>query len=135
MALVTIPYGSVGQPAREVSNDLQQVELFTGVTSSFFTDLPYAEDTDLPAWSVVGVDGSGDLVLALNDKTVQVLGVLFAPVLSGTGETGTATIARDGCFNPAALNWDVSYDTDAKKAVAFDGAPSPTQITTQAILG
>ena len=33
-----------------------------------------------------------------------------------------------GCFNMDALVWDASYNTDAEKAAAFAGAPTPTTI-------
>ena len=133
--MANIPYGDVGQAAYDVSDDLTVQELYTGTHSSFFSDFPYAESTELSAFSVVGVNADGDLALATEDKTVQAIGVLMAPVLSAAGETGSAPIARDGCFNPAALVWDSSYDDDAKIAAAFEGAPSPTQITTQKIVG
>lgn len=37
-------------------------------------------------------------------------------------------VCRQGVFNPDALVWDSSYDTAAKKRLAFEGAPSPTSI-------
>ena len=37
-------------------------------------------------------------------------------------------VTRWGCFNPDALLWDSSYDTETKKLYAFEGAPSPTSI-------
>lgn len=135
MVTTTIPYGGIGVPLNEVSDDFAQIELYAGVASSFFDDYPTAATTDLAAFSVVGLNATGDLALALNDKTVQAIGVLMTPVSPTAGVAGTAAVALDGCFNPAALVWDATYDDDAKKAAAFRGAPSPTQITTQKTVG
>ncbi|TIP38615.1 MAG: hypothetical protein E5X77_31675 [Mesorhizobium sp.] len=50
-----------------------------------------------------------------------------APVLD-TNVAQRVAIYRAGNFNPDALNWDASFDTDAKREAAFRGAPSPTNI-------
>lgn len=55
------------------------------------------------------------------------IGITNAPVLN-TGNAQSVDIFRAGCFNPEALTWGASYDTDAKKAAAFRGAPAPTNI-------
>lgn len=52
--------------------------------------------------------------------------ILAEPVSIGIGETMTIPVYRSGHWNMDALVWDVSYDTDAKKAAAFEGSVSPT---------
>jgi hypothetical protein len=58
---------------------------------------------------------------------VQAIGITTAPVLD-TDVVQSVAIYRAGNFNPAALNWDTSFDTAAKKAAAFRDAPTPTNI-------
>lgn len=50
------------------------------------------------------------------------------------GADQSVAVFHQGCFNPAALNWHSSFDDDAKKKAAFDGAPSPTNILIRKIL-
>lgn len=52
--------------------------------------------------------------------------VLAEPILIADGDTMTVPVYREGHFNMDALTWDASYDTDAKKAAAFEGSVSPT---------
>lgn len=101
-------------------------------------DHPVAESQTLAAYTVVGFDASGNLVPALLDlvtpaNTIKAIGVLMYPVTSGVGENPAGRVLRSACINPlwANLVWDASYDTDAKKMDAFEGAPSPTQIVTR----
>lgn len=42
------------------------------------------------------------------------------------GETKSVSVYVAGHFEMEALGWDASYDTDAKKAAAFQGSVSPT---------
>ena len=56
----------------------------------------------------------------------------MAAVVTGSATTVRAAIYRGGVFNPNRLNWDSSYDTDEKKRLAFEGAPSPTAIVIRA---
>lgn len=55
------------------------------------------------------------------------IGVTTAPVKASATDQRVAAF-RSGCFNPEALTWHASYDTDAKKAAAFRGSPTPTNI-------
>lgn len=59
---------------------------------------------------------------------VQAIGVLAHAASLGASGTGTGTFWYSGCFNIDALIWDASFDTDAKKLAAFEGAPTPTTI-------
>jgi hypothetical protein len=85
-----------------------------------------ANGQDLAYLQVVGFDGSGNIVAA-NNTTVTAVGVMPYAV-DATGGAVKAEIYRSGNFKPEALVWDAGYATDADKAKAFEGAPSPTQI-------
>ena len=39
-----------------------------------------------------------------------------------------AKVFRGGHFNHKRLTWDATYDTEVKKIMAFEGAPTPTSI-------
>ena len=95
-------------------------------TSNHAVDPAAVAAGPMPIFSVVGVGANG-LTYAKYDKSVQALGITVAPVDQGATGANVA-IFRDGTFNPLVLTWDASYDTDAKKTAAFDGAPSPTAI-------
>jgi len=92
----------------------------------FSTDETVLTTQDLAALTVVGFDGSGKVVPA-NNTTVAAVGILVYAT-DTTGGDAVASIYRGGCFNPDLLVWDAAYSTDALKAKAFEGAPSPTQI-------
>ena len=54
--------------------------------------------------------------------------MVVAVTTDGTTNYKGAPVYRQGVVNPDALVWPASYDTDAKKFAAFDGAPTPTDI-------
>jgi hypothetical protein len=127
MANVTLPYGDAGLAAFEAGDSYSTVELFSGNTPSPVTEnFTVASGVAIPAFSVVGLT-AGNIVMAEQDGDPQAIGITTAPVLN-TGAAQSVAIFRAGCFNPAALNWHASYDTDAKKAAAFRAAPTPTNI-------
>ena len=95
-------------------------------TTSHPVDPAAVVAADLPAFSVVGLGANG-LTLAKFDKSVQALGVTVVKVDKGSTAANVG-IFRDGTFDPAALTWDASFDTAAKKLAAFNGAPTPTGI-------
>jgi len=64
---------------------------------------------------------------AVPANSIAPVGVLPYAVDASGGDVG-AEIWRSGNFKPSALVWPATYDTDAEKAKAFEGAPSPTQI-------
>lgn len=129
MADVILPYQS-GVAGFEAGDSYQSRELFNSAIPLPVTeDFPVAQSTELPAFSVVGVNASGDIALAKTSNTAVVpLGILTLPVKTGAGETARVAIYRAGNFNPAVLSWHADYDTDAKKAAAFRGSPTPTNI-------
>lgn len=54
--------------------------------------------------------------------------LVYASSLGSSPATGNAQVYYSGCFNQDELVWDASFDSDAKKQAAFDGAPSPINI-------
>ncbi len=127
MATVKVPYGNVGLAAFEQGDDYVSVELMSGDTPLIVTEnFPVASGLAIPAFTVVGLTG-GNVVVAEFDGDPLAIGITTAEV-TNIGAAQSVAIFRAGCFNPAALNWHASYDTDAKKAAAFRSAPTPTNI-------
>jgi hypothetical protein len=127
MAIVKVPYGDTGAAVFEQGDDYVSVELFSGSTPVPVTEnFPVGSGVVIPAFSVVGLT-SGNVVMAENDGDPQAIGITVSDVLN-VGAVQSVAVFRAGCFNPDALNWHASYDTDAKKAAAFRGAPTPTNI-------
>lgn len=129
--MTTIPYGSEGVAAFEKTDSFSQLELFANANPVPLTkDFPVAASTDLAKGSVVGVNGSGDLVLAVlgGASPIAPIGVLAVGVTTGVGVTTRAPVYMSGSFNRDSLVYDASYNTDAKKEAAFNGAATPTNI-------
>lgn len=111
------------------TEDFKTIPLFTGdtpvtTTPEVVADAVIASDP-LPANSVVARDSNGKIEMAVWNATPAsgkpAIGITTATVL----EAATAknvSIYRSGMFNPDALNWDSSYDTDEKKRLAFEYA-------------
>lgn len=134
MADVTIPYPEVGEAAFEVLDDHLMTFLLSGSHPPLAPGYPMlaATDQDFKQFHVVGYNASGELVPATWNATpanaIQAIGVITQR-LDTTDRTGvTVPVFYTGCFNPDALVWDATFDTDAKKMVAFNGAPTPTTI-------
>jgi hypothetical protein len=123
MADVKLPYGDAGLAAFETGDTYSVAELFSGNINTVQRDYPVAVGVTLEAMSVVGVSG-GFLVMAVSGTT-QAIGVTTAKVTGGAAAQ-SVSVMLDGCFNPDALVWGASYNTDALKRAAFDGAPAPT---------
>ena len=102
--------------------------LITGSFPEISTeDMTFAASQTVPAYTPVGLDGSGHLVPAVSGTT-QAIGIVVHDVVTGASPIRGFPVWRTGVFNPAMLAWPASYDTDEKKLEAFRGAPSPTQI-------
>lgn len=128
----TIRFGDEGMPAFETGS-YDNVELYSGKPSDEERgtgplDAAFCAAADIPAFAVVGLGANG-ITFAKYDKSVQALGVTVSPIPMGSAAGSVISFFRDGCFNPAALTWDASFNTDAKKLAAFEGAPSPTHIS------
>lgn len=104
-------------------------DLLTGDEPKPITvDMIVAASQTIPALTPVGVDGSGRLIPAVAGTT-QAIGITVHAITTDASTTYKgAKVYRGGVFNPARLNWPASYNTDALKMNAFNGAPSPTQI-------
>jgi hypothetical protein len=138
MANFTVPYHEAGLAAFEDLDTYFQKFLLSGDMPRLasFPMTVKANET-LAQFTVVGLDAGGKLVKAVFDdeedgSPIKAVGVLTQAVVGNAGGTTTVPVFFSGCFNPAALVWDASFDTDAKKLAAFNGSPSPTQITLRA---
>lgn len=91
-------------------------------------DYEVAASQTLVAGQVVAFNGSKRLIPAVLG-TSEAIGVM-AHDITTTGSTSYkgAKVYRGGHFNGARLTWDATYNTEAKKVMAFDGAASPTEI-------
>jgi hypothetical protein len=104
------------------------------VPLQFAEDLTVAYSQTLTAYMVVGFNASDEIVQAtIADADpanwINAIGVLLYPVTTaGSGTKPAARVLRAGCINPDRLTWHASYNTAAKRMMAFQGAPSPTQI-------
>lgn len=103
--------------------------LITGeYPTQFVQDIPVALSQTLAAYTVVGLNGSGNVVRAVQGTT-DPIGILMYPVTTGaSGDLPVGRVLRSACVNPDLLVWDASFDTEAERMNAFEGAPSPTQI-------
>ncbi len=101
------------------------VELLSGDTPEIVTTNEAIASavltSGMAARTVVGLNGSGEIIKAVLGTT-QAWGILIATIAAGSSSGTKAQIYRAGCFNPAALVWDATYDTDEKKRVAFNAA-------------
>lgn len=118
---VTNDYG-----VASISNDtFTSVELIAGDTPLIVTTTEPVDSAVLAAGMValrvVGLDAQGEVVDALLGTT-QAVGILVSPIAAGSSAGTKALLYRAGCFNPAALSWPASYDTDEKKRTAFNSA-------------
>lgn len=111
------------------SESFKQIPLLTGDTPIVTTPEVVADaviaSVDLPAYSVVGRDATGKIVKAVYNATpasgTPAIGITTATVKAGA-TVKTVAVYRAGMFNPDALVWDASYDTDEKKRTAFEYA-------------
>lgn len=125
MAENIIPVGADAGMASGVDSDTYvHRPLWTGNAPTRSSN-EVAAEAPLAALTVVGRNADLELVpatYATDDTGVAPIGVTAAAVL----EDATALnvpVWLDGQFNPDALVWDDSFDTDDKKAHAFDGTP------------
>jgi hypothetical protein len=130
MADVTVPYMEAGQAAFEPLDTYLQNFLLSGQYPPLATGIPMVleENLTVSQFHVLGLNGNNRLVPAVEGVT-QAQFICTQAVTTGAGETTkTVSVFYSGNFNPDALVWDASYNSDALKRAAFMGAPSPTQI-------
>jgi hypothetical protein len=125
-----IPQKVPGVASFESSDTYITNELFNSAIPDPVTeDFPVGASTTIEAYSVVGLDGSGNLAMAKTTATAVVpIGITTARIATGVGGSDRIAVYRAGNFNPDALVWHADYDTDAKKAAAFRISPAPTNI-------
>lgn len=142
----TIPYNIAGWGQADYSkiDDYVFNDFRYGPIEDFVTwfGTPAASQT-LKQWQVIGKNASGEIVPATYNANpalaIKPIGVLitadatgnFVVPASNTGLSVSYWISG-GFFLTGAgetgLVWDASFDTDAKKLAAFEGAPTPTEI-------
>lgn len=125
--MTEIGIGNPGQ-AGDAYEGFTQYDLLLSDTPTFFTqDMTLAVSQDIALYEVVGVNGSGEIIPAAQGTT-QAIGIAAGAITSDGASNPTIQVIRGGHFNGDKLVWDVTYNTDALKAAAFDGADTPTQI-------
>lgn len=126
--MVNVPLDSPGIPKFES-------ETYQGPVSPVISDTPplvtipavVPADSSFSIYQAVELDASGELVPAVQGVN-EANAILTGDVVTGAGETTTIDVYVQGCFDPAMLVWDVSYDSDAKKDAAFFGHSAPHNI-------
>ena len=127
MADTEIKRGDPGVASFETES-FGQVEVILSDTPTYFDmAMVSAASQSLEIYTVVGVNGSGEIIPAVSGTT-EAIGVTASKIEAGVGENPSVPIIRGGHLNANALVWDASYNTDALKKAAFDAAPQPTQI-------
>lgn len=96
-------------------------------------DLPLALNQTLLAYTPVAWNEAGTgLVKAVEGEPA--IGITLKDiVVPNSGAMPGVGILVAGSLNKDALTWDASYDTDAKKFAAFNGAPAPTNIVVRQV--
>lgn len=125
--MTDIPFGNPGQAGDAFEAFTQRDLILSDEPGFFTTDMVLAASQNISLYEVVGVNGSGQIIPAVLGTTAAI-GIAAGAIISGSGQNPTIQVIRGGHFNGDLLGWDDTYDTDAKKAAAFAGAPSPTQI-------
>lgn len=94
--------------------------------------LPAAVSQTFTARQVVGFNSSKKLVPATwnadPEVAIQPIGYITYAPTAATTDGQMIGVMRQGVYNPDALTFDASFNTDEKKRLAFEGAPSPTSI-------
>ncbi len=125
--MTNIPIGNPGVAEDAFESFRQDDFLLSDQPGFFTTDMTVALSQTLSLYEVVGVDGSGNIIPAV-EGTTQAIGIMAGAITTDGVSTKTAQVIRGGHFNGDALVWDATYNTDALKEAAFEGAGSPTQI-------
>jgi hypothetical protein len=125
-----IPYGGEGVPSGVDTQEYSYVELLAGSAPAFASRKRTASGAAaIAAFTVVKVVAGLIVPAAFGDVAD---GITLAPIIA-SGDPQNVGVAVQGNFNIGALVFDATFDTDAKKLAAFDGAASPTSIILQKI--
>lgn len=140
MANIPVSYKNAsvrGTPAFEVMDTYLDANLVAGAEPAIQAPRRFllADSLTLAAFTVVGLDASGNLVKAVYHATVasgvKPIGVLLHAATSGSSNTTIfGEVLMTGCFNVGStdagdespLVWDTSFDTIAKKTT-WPGLP------------
>jgi hypothetical protein len=135
MADVQIPYNDGhGRALFEQMDTYLQNHLISGVTPELLAPIAIKQkaSTTLAQFAVVGLDAAGEVVLATYNanpaSAIKPIGVLAHASVAGASGVVNAQVFFSGCFDPTYLVWDATFNTDALKAAAFRGSPTPTQV-------
>lgn len=125
--MTQIPLGNPGVASFENEDFSGPVGLLLSNTPPIATKVyPMEATLDVPIYSVVGLNGSGEVVPAEQGVTQAVGIVAHKATYNAPGDE--VQVILHGHLNINALDWPASYNTDALKLAAFDGAPAPTSI-------
>lgn len=133
----TIPLGKPGIASFESETWGNSEELLFGDTPPVATQSIQVTATgaalDLPLGAVVSyVKATGVMALAVESTGSNASYILAAPLVAAEDDVIDVPVYRAGHFRQQALTWDASFDTDAKKASAFEGSISPTILISKA---
>lgn len=87
-------------------------------------------DIEITFLDVLALDGDAAVYNATPSAATGNL-IAAATITIADGETKSVPCYVAGHFNMQALNWDSSYDTDAKKKAAFVGSQNPTLLVSK----
>lgn len=122
---------NIGTPTTSTRQNGVTERLFNGVTPAVSTGVhKVAASQTIRYRELVMFNDDKELVPAIYGTPA--IGISLADVETGADDVVTIEVVRSACLNPAAVVWPASYDTAAKRAAAFEGAPTPTQIKLQA---
>ena len=129
---ITIPNqeGALGIPAQwsETINANEGALILSSHPPTLTMDYEVAASQTFVAGQVVGFNASRRLIPAVLGTTVAIGIMAHAITTDASASYKGAKVYRGGHFNHERLTWDATYDTEAKKINAFEGAPTPTSI-------
>jgi hypothetical protein len=126
-ATLNVTHGSVAENASVSATSALGVVTVTareaGVAENSVTT---TETSAVASWASATLTGGKDAAFT----GVKAIGIaVYAADSTGKADGAMKNACwRQGMFNPDVLVWDASFDTDEKKRLAFEGAPSPTSI-------
>jgi hypothetical protein len=123
MAFTPIPYSDNGRAGIE-SQDYAPSQLFSGDFDVVTESEPISGAANIAFGTVLARQADGTVAISVLGDTRPLVGVAAAKFVTGVvGATvNRVPVFKSGIFNPDALTWDASYNTDEKKRLAFEGA-------------
>lgn len=125
----TIPLGKPGvaEFKSETFGNYGDIRFGEGqITTTNITVTAPPAGLDLPLYAVVNLAGDALAVYNATRDPGCANYVIAEPVVIAAGDSMTVPVIRTGHLNMDILTWDASYNTDDKKAAAFEGSVSPT---------